>query len=89
MQEAKVALYAIFAKGNAEQSEALPDANPMVFLVWLQAKLGQFAQLLNNVLDFGAYGAAFAVVWSFQATRCDHIKRLGCINHNFPSVDNV
>ena len=51
--------------------------------------LRYFAQLLNNVLDFGAYGAALAIVWSFQVARCDHLKRLGCVNHNFPSVDDV
>ena len=44
---------------------------------------------MNNVLDFGAYGAALAIVWSFQAMGCDHLKRLGRINHNFPSIDNV
>lgn len=67
----------------------LPDANPMAFLAWLQAKLGQYTQPLNNIFYFGAYGAALAIAWSFQATRCDHLKKLGHANHNFPSVNDV
>ena len=67
----------------------LPEANPAAFLAWLQAELGQFSQLLENVVDFGAYGATLVVVRSFQATRCDHLKRLGRVNHNFPSLENV
>jgi hypothetical protein len=69
MQEVKVALDAVFAKGGAEPSEVLPDADPAVFSARLQAKLGQFTQLLNNVSDFGAYGAALAVARSPEETR--------------------
>jgi len=42
IQEAKVSLDAIFAKGGLEPSEVLPDADHMAFLVWLQGELGQF-----------------------------------------------
>ena len=89
MQEAKVALDVVFAKGGVEQSEVLPDADPMAFSAWLQAELGQFVQLLNIVSDFGAHRAALVIAWSFQAVRCDHLKKLGHVNHNFPSVDDV
>lgn len=65
------------------------DADPVVFLACLLAEVDQFDQLLNNVLDFGAYGATLAIVWSFQAMGCDHLKRLGRVNHNFPSIDDV
>lgn len=44
---------------------------------------------MNNVSDFGAYGATLAVARSFQATRCDHLKKLGHVSHNFPSVNDV
>lgn len=89
MQEAKVALDVVFAKGSMKPSEVLPDADPMEFLAWLQAEHGQFTQLLNNVLDFGAYGATLAIAWSFQTTGCDHLKKLGRVNNSFPSVDDV
>ena len=80
---------AIFAKGGLEPSDALPDADPSTFSTWLQAELGQFTQLMNNISDFGAYGATLIVVHSFQATGCDHLKKLGHVSHNFPSVDDV
>jgi hypothetical protein len=89
MQEAKVSLDAVFAKGGSEPSEVLLDAEPVAFLVWLQAELDQFTQLLNNVSDFGAYGATLAVVSYFQAAGCDHLKKLGHVSHNFPSIDDV
>ena len=44
---------------------------------------------MKNVADFGAYGATLAIVRSFQDTRCDHLKRLGRVNHNFPSLVDV
>ena len=44
---------------------------------------------MENVADFGAYGATLAIVRSFQDTRCDHLKRLGRVNHNFPSLEDV
>ena len=67
----------------------LPKADPTAFSSWLQAELGQFSQLLKNVADFGAYGATLAVVRSFQATGCDHLKRLGRVNHNFPTLEDM
>jgi hypothetical protein len=50
----------------------------------VQAELGQFSQLLDSVADFGAYGATLAIARSFQAARCDHLKR-----HHFPSLKDV
>ena len=44
---------------------------------------------MDNVADFGAYGATLTVARSFQAARCDHLKRLGRVNHNFPSLEDV
>ena len=58
MQEAKVAIDVAFVKGGAESSWVLPEADPATFLVWLQAKLGQFSQVLDSVADFGAYGCS-------------------------------
>jgi hypothetical protein len=40
MQEAKVALEVVFAKGGLEPSKVLPDAEPAAFSTWLQAELG-------------------------------------------------
>jgi len=40
MQEAKVALDVVFAKGSMNPSEVLPDADPAEFLAWLQVKHG-------------------------------------------------
>jgi multidrug resistance efflux pump len=62
MQEAKVAVDAVFAKGGAEHSEVLPDADPTAFSAWLQVKVDHFAHLLDNISDFGAYGAILSVV---------------------------
>ena len=42
MEEAKVVLDAVFVKAGAKQSDVLLDADPMAFLAWLQAKLGQY-----------------------------------------------
>ena len=39
MQEVKVALDSVFAKGGMEQSEALSDADPAVFLACLLAEV--------------------------------------------------
>ena len=44
---------------------------------------------MENVADFGSYGATLAVAGSFQAAGCDHLKRLGRVNHNFPSLEDV
>jgi hypothetical protein len=54
-----------------------------------KAELSQFSQLLDSVSDFVACGATLTVARSFQVTGCDHLKRLGCVSHNFPSVDDV
>ena len=89
MQEVKVALDTVFAKAGLESCEELLDADPMTFLVWLKAEVGQLILLLDSVLDFGAYGATLAVARSFQVAGCDHLKRLGHVNHNFPSVEEV
>ena len=89
MQEAKVVIDSTFVKGSMESSGVLPEADPVVFSTWLQAELGQFSQLLDSVANFGAYGAALAVARSLQATGCDHLKRLGRVNHGFPSLEDV
>ena len=44
---------------------------------------------MDSVADFGAYGPTLTVAWSFQAAGCDHLKRLGWVNHNFPSLEDV
>ena len=44
---------------------------------------------MDSVANFGAYGAALAVARSFQAAGCDHLKRLGRVNHNFLSLEDV
>jgi hypothetical protein len=49
----------------------------------------QLVPLLDNILDFGTYGATLSVARSFQAAGYDHLKRLGHINHTFPSVEDV
>ena len=67
----------------------MPEADPAAFSAWPQAELGQFSQLLDSVADFGAYGATLAVMRSFQAAGCDHLKRLGRVNHSFPSLEDV
>jgi hypothetical protein len=61
----------------------------VAFLVWLKAELSQFSQLLDSISGFVAYGTTLTVARSFQVTGCYHLKRLGCISHNFPSVDEV
>ena len=66
MQEAKVAIDTAFVKGDTESSGVLPKADLAAFLAWLQAKLGQFSQLLENVADFGAYGATLDVARCFR-----------------------
>lgn len=45
--------------------------------------------LLDSVSDFGAYGATLTVARSFQVAGCDHLKKLGHVNHNFLSVEDV
>lgn len=80
---------AVFAKAGSEPCDEFFDADPMSFSTWLKVDVGQLVPLLDNVSDFGAYGATLAVACSFQAIDCDHIKRLGHVNHNFPSVDDV
>ena len=40
MQEAKVAIDSTFVKGSAESSGVLPEADPTMFSMWLQAELG-------------------------------------------------
>jgi hypothetical protein len=45
--------------------------------------------LLDGILDLGAYGAAIAIVWTFQAASCDHLKKIGRVPHKFPSVDGI
>ena len=82
----KVAIDVAFVKGGVESRRVLLEADPATFLAWLQAELGQFSQLLENVADFGA---TLDVVRPFQAARCDHLKRLGRVNHNFPSLEDV
>ena len=67
----------------------MPEADLAAFFAWLQAELGQFSQLLDSVADFGAYEATLVVAQSFQAAGCDHLKRLGRVNHNFPSLAKV
>lgn len=79
----------LFLPGGLELSEVLPDADPTAFSAWLQAELGQFTQLMNNISDFGAYGATLIVARSFQVAGFDHLKKLGCVSHNFPSIDDV
>ena len=44
---------------------------------------------MDSVADFGAYRATLAITRSFQATGCDHLKRLERVNHNFPSLEDV
>lgn len=89
MREAKVDLDEVFARAGSEPCDNFPDADPAAFSVWLKAEVGQLVPLLDNVFYFGAYGATLAVARSFQATGCDHLKRLGRVNNNFPSVDDV
>lgn len=47
-------------KARAEPSEQLPEADPEAFLTWLKAEVGQLVPLLDNILDFGAYGVTLA-----------------------------
>jgi septal ring factor EnvC (AmiA/AmiB activator) len=61
MKEAKASIDSAFAKGGARLSEALPEADSVAFLEWLQAEVGQFEKLLDGVSDLGAYGAALAI----------------------------
>lgn len=89
MREAKVALDVVFAKASSEPYAELPDADPMAFSMWLKAEVGQLVPLLDSVSDFGAYGATLAVACCFQVAGCDHLKKLGRVNHNFPSVEDV
>lgn len=89
MREAKVALDAVFVKAGSKPCDDLPDADPVAFSAWLKAEVSQLVPLLDSVSDFGAYSATLTVARSFQATSCTHLKKLGCVNHNFPSVDDV
>ena len=72
-----------------EPSEQLPEADPEAFSTWLKAEVGQLVPLLDNISDIEAYGATLAVAHFFQVTGCDHLKKLGRISHNFPSVEDV
>lgn len=89
MQEAKVALDTIFVKAGSEPGVELPEVDPVAFLSWLKAEVSQLVPLLDIVLDFGAYGVTLAVARSFQAAGCDHHKKLGQVNHNFPIIEDV
>ena len=40
MQEVKVVIDTAFVKGGTESSRVLPEADPAMFLAWLQAELG-------------------------------------------------
>ena len=44
---------------------------------------------MDSVPDFGAYGAALVVAWSFWAVGCDHLRRHGQVNHSFPILEDV
>ena len=77
---------ALFAKAGSAPSDELPEANVEAFKAWLFAEIIQLVPLLNSVSDFGAYGATLGVAHSFQAAGCDHLRKLGRVNHNFPSV---
>jgi hypothetical protein len=89
MREAKVALDVVFAKAGLALSDKFPEANPEDVLAWLKRQVSQLVPLLDNILDFGTYGATLSVARSFQAAGYDHLKRLGHINHTFPSVEDV
>lgn len=89
MREAKVALDAVFAKAGSTLSNEFPEANPEAVLAWLKMEVGQLVPLLDNVSDFGAYGTTLSVARSFEAAGCDHLRRLGHVNHTFPSVEDV
>ena len=89
MEEVKAAIDAAFVKGGAGSSEALPKADPVAFLEWLRAKVGQFEKLLDSISDLGAYGAALGIAPTFQAAGCDHLKKIGRVSYKFPSVDDV
>ena len=77
IREAKDALDIVLLKARSKQSDQLPDADPKAFSTWLKLEIGQLGLLLDNVLDFGAYGATLAVARSFQVTGYDHLKNLG------------
>ena len=70
-------------------TDDLPEANTVAFSSWLSMEVGHLLPLLDSVLDFGAFGATLGVTHSFQATGCDHLKKLRRVKHNFPSVDDV
>lgn len=65
MQDAKVALDAIFAKATSMATDELPEANVVAFSSWLTTKVGQLLPLLDSVSNFGAFGATLGVAHSF------------------------
>ena len=69
----------------SSESDDLPEPSVQGFSEWINSKVGQ----LLLVLDFGAFGAALGVVRSFQAACCDHLKKLGRVNHKLPTLDDV
>lgn len=77
MRDAKVALDVVFAKAGSMVTDDLPEANAVAFSSWLSTEVGHLLPLLDSVLDFGAFGATLGVARSFQATVCDHLKKLG------------
>lgn len=89
MKEVKVVIDSAFAKGGVDQSEALPEADPIAFSNWLSAEIGQFERLLSGMLDIGAYGASIGLARTLQTLGCDHLKTIGKPSHKFPSVDSV
>jgi len=82
-------LDAVFAKASSMATDKLLEANATAFSSWLTAEDGHLLPLLDSVLDFGAFDATLGVTHSFQANGCDHLKKLGLVKHNFPSVDDL
>ena len=61
----------------------------MLMSEWMMLVLMQ-CKCQMQCLTLGCYnGAALAVAWSFQAAGCDHLKRLGRVNHRFLSLEDV
>lgn len=67
MKEVKTLIDSAFNKGGAALSEALPDANPIVFFECLCMEVRQFERLLSGVTDLSAFGATLALTHAFQS----------------------
>lgn len=89
MKEVKVLIDCAFAKGGVDQSDALPEADPVTFSDWLSMEIGDFGELLSGVLDVGAYGAMIGLAYTLRVLGCDHLRSIGRPSHRFLNADSV